>query len=551
MEQAELDLGLETIKSKLSQMSSGTLGYTLQDRLKNRSSLLVAATGTGKTVMMASMAKHWPQGRILVLSHRFELSQQAIKEFENWCQEEVDLEQASYRADQYGRCCRIVVASVQTLNSKVRSHKSPLRGKFRMAKFYPQDFGLVLIDEVHHATAVTYQRVIEHFASNPNCRFVGVTATPDRLDKVGMGNIFSHVGCDYNLKWAVENGWLVEPKQKFVQVDGLDMSKIKTVRGDLDQSQLSRLVEMEETLHSMAEPIVDVAGPNDQAIVFTASVAQAHRLAELIRDYCHRKFGHGGLERAVSIDGKLSPQDPRRRQIVSQFREGQIQFLVNCGVATEGFDAPEVKVIAVGRPTKSRALYTQMIGRGTRPLPGLLDGLGTPEQRKQAIDSSDKPHCTVLDFMGQAGRHQLVCTSDILSTENDPPEVIKRARQIVQRQDFDGGALDALRKAREEERRLQEAKRARLTVGVDYQLKDANSIYDTAWIAEVKAPGYLKNKPATDKQVKFMLRLGYTMAQCERMNPRQASKAIDHAIRNPRNSFAKWLYTEKKKKGEL
>ena len=178
----------------------------------------------------------------------------------------------------------------------------------------------------------------------------------------------------------------------------------------MDERQLARLVEIEENLHAMAKPIVDVCGRDKQSIVFTASVRQAHRMAELLRDYSHREFGADDPNVAVFIDGSMNPQHPRRRQIVQEFKDGKIQHLCNCGVATEGFDAPKVKVIAIGRPTKSRALYVQMLGRGTRPLPGIVDGPETADMRRAAIKASDKPHCTVIDFMGQSSRHKLVCS---------------------------------------------------------------------------------------------------------------------------------------------
>lgn len=495
---------------------------------------------THNTVMMAAAANHWPNGRVMMLSHRFELNTQAVKTFEHLCGEEVALEQANYQADRLGPRCRIVVASVQTLNSK-------RKGRYRMERFAPEDFGLIMVDEAHRAAAASYRRVFQHFASNPDCKFLGVTATPDRLDKVGLGTVFDEVACDYNIRWGIENGWLVAPHQKFVRVDGLDMSSIRTVGGDLDERQLARLVEVEDNLHAMAKPIVDVAGQDKQTIVFTASVPQAHRLSELIRDNMARKFGSVDSQAAVSLDGSLSPQDPRRRQIVADFKAGRIQYLVNCGVATEGFDAPGVKLIAIGRPTKSRALYTQMLGRGTRPLPGTVDGLDTPEERIAAIAASEKPYCTILDFVGQSGRHSLVCTTDILRGEQEPDEIVERAKKVTSNPDFDGSTLDAIREAREQMAAEREAARAKLTVDVEYELVDADTSYTLASLPKINAPGYLKHKPATPKQKSMLRRLGWPENQIVRMNPRTASAAIDHAIKHPTTSFGRWLKQQKAK----
>lgn len=476
----------------------------------------------------------------MMLSHRYELNDQAAKAFAYVCGEDVDIEQAHLHADKWGRKERIVVASVQTLNSRSR-------GKYRMEKFDPFDFGLILIDEAHRAAAASYRRVLDYFKANPAVKILGVTATPDRLDKVGLNVVFEQVACDLNIRWAVENGWLVAPKQSFVQIDGLDLRQVKTVAGDLDQNQLARLVEQEQNLHAMAAPIVDITGSDKQSIVFTASVPQAHRLAELIRDYHFRKFGVGGDRVAVSLDGSLNPQDPRRLAIVREFKSGEIKHLVNCGVATEGFDAPKTSVIAMGRPTKSRALYTQCIGRGTRPLPGVVDGLTDAEQRIAAIKASLKPHCMVLDFVGQSGTHSLVCTTDILAGDGEPAEVQERAKRIQSNPGFDGNALEAMVAAKEQLAQEREARRAKVTVGVNYKLVEAQSLYDMATLPQVQVPNYMKKARVTPKQKGFMLKLGFTSAQIDQMNPRSASAAIDHALKNPKNAFARWLQKQKAK----
>lgn len=491
---------------------------------------------------MAGLAKHWPHGRVMMLSHRFELNQQARASFSSVCNEDVALEQANYHADQWGDKDRIVVASVQTLVSK-------RRGKYRMEKFDPNDFGLIMIDEAHRSAAASYQRIFDYFKQNEHCCFLGVTATPDRLDGVGLGCVFDEVACNLDITWGLQNGWLVPPRQMFVQVDGLDFSQVKTKGGDLDQQQLAKIVEMEENLHSMAKPIVDVT-QGKQAIVFTASVGQAHRLAEIIRDYHQRTYGAVNRDTAVSLDGSLTPQDPRRQQIVKDFKNGTIQYLVNCGVATEGFDAPATSVIAIGRPTKSRALYTQMVGRGTRPLPGTVDQFDTAEERLAAIAASEKPDCLVLDFVGQSSRHKLICTTDILGGENEPPEVIERANRLLKKNDFKGTTLDALREAREKIEAEREAKRAKLTMGVNYKLREAKSVWDMATVPKVSVPGYLVKKPVTEKQRGMLIRLGFNEQQISEMNPKSGSAAIDYAIKNPRTSFGQWLNKKVKANGE-
>lgn len=526
-----------TTSSTPSRRSSTRSASNPPDLPTTRSSLIVAATGTGKTVMMAGLANHWPTGRVMMVSHRFELNQQACATFARFCGEDVDIEQAHLHADRYGARARIVVASVQTLNSR-------RRGRKRMEKFDPYDFGLVMVDEAHRAAASSYKRVFDYFGQNPECRFVGVTATPDRLDGAALGSRFQNVACNYDIGWGVANGWLVAPTQRFVQIDGLDLRRVKTTAGDLDSKQLAAVVEAEKNLHAMAAPIVDVAGDR-QTIVFAASVKQAHRLAELIRDYWSRKNGRPCPSTlAVSMDGKLSPQDPTRQSLVRDFKAGEIQFFVNCGIATEGFDAPAVEVIAIGRPTKSRALYTQMVGRATRPLPGIVDIDGDADARRAAIAASDKPGCTILDFVGQSGRHSLVCTTDILGGR-EPAEVQERARAVAASGDFDGNTLDAIREAREQIAAEREARRRRLTVGVDYRLRDAATLYDLSQIPTSSARNYLAKRAPSDKQRAFLIKLGWTSIQVAKMNMKQASDAIEFAIANPRTPTGRWVARKK------
>lgn len=516
-------------------------GLNLPDQTTAQSSLVTAATGLGKTVIMGMLAGSWPVGRVMMISHRFELNQQAIKSFERIANCHVDLEQASYRADQRFEKSHIVVASVQTLTSKAK-------GRYRMERFDPAEFGLLMIDEAHRAAAASYRRVVDYFRSeNPAIKIVGVTATPDRLDRVGLGCVFDTVVGKLDILWGIEHGWLVPVEQKFVRVDGLDLSQVKTTGGDLDEKQLARVLEIEQNLHAMAEPIVDVCGDDKQAIVFAASVQQSKRLAELIRDYITRKTGSEcDLTRAIHLDGSLDPMHPARRQVVSDFKNGRIQFLVNCSVATEGFDAPGVKVIAIGRPTKSRALYVQMLGRGTRPLPGVVDGVLTPTDRRAAIAASAKQSMTVLDFVGQAGRHNLVCSADVLFGESQPAAIVERVKQIT-RQSIGKDQLEALEQAKEEARLAAEARRARLTAKTDYQLVDVKGGYDLDQIPKVKCPGYMIHRGPSDKQRAMLVKLGFNPVQIDKMNPRSASAAIDYAIRNPRTGFGRWLKAQKEK----
>jgi superfamily II DNA or RNA helicase len=157
----------------------------------------------------------------------------------------------------------------------------------RLEKFDPNDFGLIMIDEAHRAVSPSYRRVIDYFLkNNRDCRLVGVTATPDRLDGVGLGQVFETVACDFNIRWGIDNGWLVPLRQKIVTVDDLDFSFVQSKTNelgedDLNQRQLAELIENERVMHEMASPIIEESGTKS-CIVFCSSVSHARRLSEII-----------------------------------------------------------------------------------------------------------------------------------------------------------------------------------------------------------------------------------------------------------------------------
>lgn len=485
----------------------------------NRSTLMVAATGLGKTVMMAGAAMHWPLGRIMMISHRFELNDQARKTFETICKEPVDFEQAGFMADQcsVSARCRIVVASVQSLNAR-------RKGKRRFERFDPNEFGLIMVDEAHRAVAPSYQRVIDYFQDwNHDCCLLGVTATPDRLDDVGLGHTFETVACDYNIRWGIENGWLVPLKQTIVDVEGLDFSSIRSKKNeqgesDLDAKQLAEIVEAETVLHEMATPILDMTGDSKSAIIFCASVAHATRLAEVLNR--HRP------DSAISIDGSLPPMHPERKRLLAKFKAGEVQYFCNVGVATEGFDAPIASVIAIARPTKSRALYTQMVGRGTRSLPGVLDGLNDSTERLSAISRSGKPFARVIDFVGQSGRHNLVCTGDILAGENDPASIVEAAKIAAKNPNFDGDMIAAMEAAKKEHAKQDAARRAKLVARSKYKARDVDIWSPMEWVPPRTVAGFEGGSPPSEKQKAALQKFGLHQKEVDLLNRKQASTLL-------------------------
>jgi hypothetical protein len=201
---------------------------------KSQSSLVVMPTGTGKTVLFGLIARDWPNGKVLVVAHREELIFQAADKIEQICGDRPDIEMADLRAGQneIWTNSHVVITSVQTMSRERRQ-----------SRFKPEEFGLVIIDEAHHAVATTYKKVLDYFGQNPNLKILGVTATPDRADEEALGQVFESVAYDYQIPNAVHDGWLVPIDQQFVYVEGLDLSACKTTAGDLNSGDLARIMD--------------------------------------------------------------------------------------------------------------------------------------------------------------------------------------------------------------------------------------------------------------------------------------------------------------------
>lgn len=421
------------------------------------STLLVLPTGTGKTVVFARVLERHTRQRSIVIAHREELINQAVDKILRATNLDADVEMAgcySYSGGFHKRS-DVVVSSVQTQNAGCN-------GAGRMSRFTPNDFGMLVIDEAHHAPASSYRKVIDHYRQNPDLKLLGVTATPDRHDEEALGRIFGSVAMVYEINQAIRDGWLVPIRQHMVHVEGLDFSRVRTTAGDLNRADLARAMERairdEKPLHGIAGPTYEIANGR-KTLVFAESVANAERLCEILNRH--------QTDCARWVCGK-TPKD-ERRAMFRDYALGRFQILCNVGVATEGFDEPGIEVVVMARPTKSRALYAQMAGRGTRPLDGLVDPHEAAESRLHAIAESSKPYLEIVDFVGNAGRHKLMSTADILGG-NYTDEVVRRA---TQRARAAGKPVDVAAELDRAEREIQEAgekqRRRRVTADVTYQ----------------------------------------------------------------------------------
>lgn len=296
------------------------------------STMLNMATGLGKSVCFAETMRRWDvqtQGKILLIAHRRELILQAIghaKRAGLTSGMEMERKHASGLED-------VVVGSVQTLNSTRKCRvcfgegcDECFDGKVkRFTRFNPRDFGLIVCDEFHHFTAKSNRNVLTWFGQNPNLKLLGVTATPKRADKQGLHNICKSVAYTMELREAIDEGWLCPIRQKFVTVEGLDISKVEVRAGKLNEGQVEAAFlgtdeDEERMLHSIVKPTIDEA-QGRQTLVFAAGKDHAIKLAAC--------FAAHGVEAGVVVED-TDPTD--RTNLVSRYNSGDLTVLVNCMV---------------------------------------------------------------------------------------------------------------------------------------------------------------------------------------------------------------------------
>lgn len=401
--------------------------------------LLVLATGLGKTIIFSKVAAGWKngKGRVLVLSHRDELVDQAKRGLERASGGEwVEKEKAEFRAN---HATRLVSGSVQTLYADAR-----------LKRFRPDHFDLIIVDESHHAIAPIYKKIVDYFCE---AKVLGVTATPDRGDKKAMGQLFETVAYQMDILAGVEQGWLVPVIARRVYLEEIDISDVGLARGDLVAAQLDE--KMLKACEGVVKETLALAG-NRQTVGFLPGVRTA--------EYCCEKANLLAPESSIVISDRTDPDD--RKRMMADFRKGRYQFLWNCSIVTEGVDVPSVSCIANAYLTRSRSRYAQTVGRGTRTEPGCVDdvfgadGRGDSHIRRALIAASKKPDMLLLDFVGNTGRHDLATIEEVLGGDYTEAE-----RKLARKKATSGSGTNvrsALEAAREELRKVAASKAAKV-----------------------------------------------------------------------------------------
>jgi superfamily II DNA or RNA helicase len=354
----------------------------LRDLQEVRSSLIVLATGLGKTILFCKLTERW-EGRVLVLAHLEELLQNARDDLRSITGEAIGTE----RGDEHHEGERIVVGLIQSV-----------RG--RLHHFKPNHFSLIIVDEAHHAASKDYRRVLEYF---PDAKVVGLTATDSRAD--GKPLPFDRISYRMGIREGQDQSYLVPVRGKRVVISELNLSRVKRKGpegdGDFDDKAL------DDEMVRGAVAIADVLTTDyifEKGILFFPGCRSAQLCCDMINER--------EPDSAVYIDGKIVGDE--RRELINLLKDGKRRWLCNVGIATEGFNWPEASVVGMCSPTLSRPAYVQRVGRGTRPLAGLLNGLLTSSLRKAAIAGSSKPSMLILDFVGVSANLDLISAETFL-----------------------------------------------------------------------------------------------------------------------------------------
>lgn len=424
------------------------------------STLVELATGLGKTEVFTEIARTWEQGRVLVVCPLIQLIGQAAKKITKRTGVAPGIEQASLRANNSDWSYdAFIVASKQTLCTKSRS------GKRRFEKF--ENIGLVIVDEAHLSITDEYLAFLDYFRER-GAKVLGVTATAKRHDKRAMGIFYKDCPYQYGIATAVQDGWLVPAVTDCVQLKTLDLSGVKTTTTthgkDFNEKELNEKLEATETVYEIAEVTARESGKMKTA-VYCSSVVEAQLVAERLAD------NYGMKADWICADQKLCT-DQRRQEVLTSFQEDPegVQALCNVGILTIGWDFPGLEHIVMARPTKSLPLYTQIFGRGTRPLEGVVDFPGsTAELRRAAISASMKPHFKVTDLVDASMEHKIVTSVDVLGGCYSL-EVVERVKKAASNGpiQIDQALLEEKRRIEQEKEEAERKRRAQVQAKADY-----------------------------------------------------------------------------------
>lgn len=437
---------------------------SIQEEWNNgrKRTLLVLPTGCGKTVVFTKLAEEMvKQGkRVLILAHRTELLEQASDKLFKITGLKTALEKADSTA--IGSWYRVSVGSVQTLQRDKRLNQ------------FPKDYwDVIIVDEAHHILSDGYMKVMKYFDV---ANVLGVTATPDRSDMRNLGSYFDSLAYEYSLVQAIKEGYLSKIKALTIPLS-LDLSNVSMSAGDFKASDVGTA--LDPYLEQIADEMVKQCADR-KTVVFLPLV----KTSQKFRDILNAK----GF-RAAEVNGESKD----RAEILEDFEKDRYNVLCNSMLLTEGWDCPSVDCVVVLRPTKVRALYSQMVGRGTRLHPG-------------------KEELLLLDFLWHTERHELCRPAHLIC---ETPEVAQKMIENMEEQtgvmldleDMEVKATEDVVAQREEAlaKQLEEMRKRKRKL-VD-PLQFEMSIHAEDLSSYVPSFGY-EMAPPSEKQIKALEKYG-------------------------------------------
>ena len=319
----------------------------------HRSVMAQMPTGTGKTYLLTavidSFVSNNPKEKVWIVAHRRELVSQideTVRKFHSY-----------YASNTSSLLSSVKAMSIQWL--------------MRHYDEIEEEPGMIVIDEAHHALAKTYKEMWERF---PNAKFLGLTATPCRLNGKGFTDLFDVLVQSWDVPEFISKGRLATYDFVSIKSDGMTQRLIDSLQkrgadGDYQNKEMDMLLNKKPSIERLYRSLEEY-GKDRKGIVYAINISHAQKITKLYQE--------NGVK-AIAIDSKTPAVE--RQQDIEAFKKGDIQVLVNVDIFSEGFDCPDVEFVQLARPTLSLAKYLQMVGRGLRVAKGkkncvIIDNVG-------------------------------------------------------------------------------------------------------------------------------------------------------------------------------
>ena len=318
----------------------------------HRSVMAQMPTGTGKTYLLTAVIDSFvranPKAKVWIVAHRRELVSQ--------------IDETVRKFHSYSSATSSLLSSVKAMS---------IQWLMRHYDEIEEEPGLIVIDEAHHALAKTYKEMWERF---PNAKFLGLTATPCRLNGKGFTDLFDVLVQSWGVPEFISKGRLATYDFVSIKSDGVTQRLIDSLQkrgadGDYQNKEMDMLLNKKPSIERLYRSLEEF-GKDRKGIVYAINISHAQKITKLYQE-------HG--VKAIAIDSKTPATE--RQQDIEAFKKGDIQVLVNVDIFSEGFDCPDVEFVQLARPTLSLAKYLQMVGRGLRVAKGkkncvIIDNVG-------------------------------------------------------------------------------------------------------------------------------------------------------------------------------